>query len=63
MKTELILNRENQIIISQDKYGVELHEVSHMNEDSIVHISYDRLEKVIAHLHQIYTKRESKNWQ
>jgi hypothetical protein len=61
-KPKLILERESQITISQDKYGVEIKETDQMNEEYIIVISYDRLEKVIACLHQIHMKRENKKW-
>ena len=62
MKPKLILERESRITISQDKYGVEIKETDQMNEENIIGISYDRLEKVIACLHQIHMKRQNKEW-
>lgn len=61
-KPKLILERESQITISQNKYGVEIKEIGQMDDESIIGISYDRLEKVIACLHQIHMKRQNKEW-
>lgn len=33
-----------------------------MDDEFIIGISYDRLEKVIACLHQIHMKRQNKEW-
>ncbi len=62
MKPKLTLQRESQITISHDKFGVEIKEVNQMDEESIISISYERLEKVIACLHQIHMKRQNKEW-
>lgn len=62
MKTKLTLQRESQITISHDKFGVEIKEVNQMDDEFIIGISYDRLEKVIACLHQIHMKRQNKEW-
>jgi uncharacterized DUF497 family protein len=62
MKPKLILPAQDKITIVQDKHGVEIHEVNQMLEDSAVFISYERLEKVIACLHQIHMKRQPKDW-
>jgi hypothetical protein len=62
MKPKLILPAQNHITISQDKSGVEIHEVTQTEADAIVFISYERLEKVIACLHQIHMKRQPKEW-
>lgn len=33
-----------------------------MDHESIIFLTHERLEKVIACLHQIYTKRQKKEW-
>jgi hypothetical protein len=62
MTTKLILRRESLITISHDKHGVEIKETNQMDHESIIFLTHERLEKVIACLHQIYTKRQKKEW-
>lgn len=62
MPLKLTLHSENKITIFQHSCGVEIREIDIMDGDSSVVISYDRLEKVIACLHQIHMKRQNKEW-
>ena len=62
MKPKLILPAQDKLAIYQEKYGVEIQQVDLMTENSAIFISYERLEKVIACLHQIHMKRQPKEW-
>ena len=58
-KPKLTFERESKITIHQYKQGVIIREVNQMDDEFIIGISYDRLEKVIACLHQIHMKRQN----